>query len=573
MSISINSTLPVIAAQGVAADLVLQPGSVIDAQVLKVLSNDLVRIAISNLAIDVLTEIPLSAGQNLQLAVSQTPDGVRLAVVGQGSNAGTQGSTAAATTSPNTTAGAPGTIGEAAANPPTSAAPAANQLTAPERVALATAVESAATQQGSLAPLFANLGVVAASNSLPPALRQAISQVLAQQTNLDQNLTASDLKNAVQKSGIFLEASLASGSVSATAGIPDLKAALIVLRQALLSSLPAATGSTPPTPAQQPLASQPSSPQPASLQPSVSLGAPSTADAASAPHAAVTLTAAPPLSPQIEVHEILLPQARLAVAEDSSGSNGTPRIVLPPTLLNPGPRAATAAAALNFLQEIVQEFPRDVGKASLPATPLRGAGNDDVTVHTNTPPPPFRGALPSTQPVALPSIALEAPLATSVRHLLDDTESALARQTLLQVASLPDPGNTANARLDPAALRWNFEIPFVTPQGTAGTQFEISRDGGGNEAEATQQVWRARFSIDLEPAGPVHALVSLSGERTSVRMWAERPATVAQLRAGAAQLTQALSKAELVPGEIVIRDGAPPQAAPARAGHFLDRAL
>jgi hypothetical protein len=65
----------------------------------------------------------------------------------------------------------------------------------------------------------------------------------------------------------------------------------------------------------------------------------------------------------------------------------------------------------------------------------------------------------------------------------------------------------------------------------------------------------------------------LSGERTSVRMWAERPATVAQLRAGAAQLTQALSKAELVPGEIVIRDGAPPQSAPARAGHFLDRAL
>jgi hypothetical protein len=247
--------------------------------------------------------------------------------------------------------------------------------------------------------------------------------------------------------------------------------------------------------------------------------------------------------------------------------------VLAPTLLNSAPRAATVAAALNILQEVVQEFPRDVGKAPSPATPLQGARNDDVTVHTNTPPPPFRGALPSTQPVALPSIAPEAPLATSVRHLLDDTEAALARQTLLQVASLPDAGNLTRARLDPATPRWNFEIPFVTPQGTAVTQFEISRDGGGSEAEATQRVWRARFSIDLEPAGPVHALVSLSGERTSVRMWAERPATVAQLRAGAAQLTQALSKAELVPGEIVIRDGAPPQSAPARAGHFLDRAL
>jgi hypothetical protein len=589
MSISVNTSIPVIAAQGVAADIVLQPGSVINAQVLQVLSADLVRIAISNIPIDVLTEIPLAAGQNLQLAVSQTTDGgVRLAVVGQGSSAGTQGTAATAGASLNTPAVASGTVGEAAANPAPSGGPAANQLTAPEQVALTTAVANAATQQGSLSPLFANLSVVAASNNLPPALRQAISQVLAQQTNLDQNLTASDLKNAVQKSGIFLEASLASGPVLATAGIPDLKAALIVLRQALLSSLPTAPGSTPPAPAQQPLASQPSppspppsqqpspptsSPQPASPQPSVSPETPSTADAASAPHAAVTLTAAPPLSPEIDVHEILLPQARLPVAEDTSGSNEIPRIVLPPTLLNPAPRATTVAAALNILQEVVQEFPRDVGKAPSPATPLQGARNDDVTVHTNTPPPPFRGALPSTQPVALPSIAPEAPLATSVRHLLDDTEAALARQTLLQAASLPDAGNPTRVRLDPATPRWNFEIPFVTPQGTAVTQFEISRDGGGNEAEATQRVWRARFSIDLEPAGPVHALVSLSGERTSVRMWAERPATVAQLRAGAAQLTQALSKAELVPGEIVIRDGAPPQSAPARAGHFLDRAL
>ena len=104
-------------------------------------------------------------------------------------------------------------------------------------------------------------------------------------------------------------------------------------------------------------------------------------------------------------------------------------------------------------------------------------------------------------------------------------------------------------------------------------QFEVSRDGGGIEVEAAKAVWRARFSLDVEPAGPVHALVSLSGERTSVRMWAERPATAAQLRAGAAQLSQALSHAELQPGDIVIRNGTPPQAAPAPAGHFLDRAL
>ena len=62
MSISVTPTIPVIAAQGVAPDLVLQPGTVVDAEVLKLLADNLVRIAISGLAIDVLTEIPLSAG-------------------------------------------------------------------------------------------------------------------------------------------------------------------------------------------------------------------------------------------------------------------------------------------------------------------------------------------------------------------------------------------------------------------------------------------------------------------------------------------------------------------------------
>jgi hypothetical protein len=103
-------------------------------------------------------------------------------------------------------------------------------------------------------------------------------------------------------------------------------------------------------------------------------------------------------------------------------------------------------------------------------------------------------------------------------------------------------------------------------------QLEISRDRGGHEVEAAKRVWRARFSIDVEPSGPIHAQISLSGDRTSVRMWAERPATAAQLRAGASQLSQQLSRAELNPGDIVIRDGTPPQATVARAGHFLDRA-
>ena len=83
----INPVLPVLPAAeagAVAPELVLQPGTTIDATVLKVLSADLVRIAIAALSIDVKTEIPLQPGQTLKLAVSQTEDGIRLTNVTDG---------------------------------------------------------------------------------------------------------------------------------------------------------------------------------------------------------------------------------------------------------------------------------------------------------------------------------------------------------------------------------------------------------------------------------------------------------------------------------------------------------
>jgi hypothetical protein len=569
MSISVNPILPVIAAQSAVPDLVLQAGSVIDAQVLKILSDNLVRIAIANISIDVASEVPLVAGQALQLAATQMADGViRLAVVGQGAPA----------VSADTATLAPRAIADAVANPSSVATPSSNVLTPQERTAVSAAVQSAATQQESLAPLFANLAIAATSGGLPPRLQQAVMQVLSQRTSLDTALTGSDVQQAFQNSGIFLEASLASGSIS-QAGMPDLKAALIVLRQTLVSSLgPAA-------------AAESGSAQPAIIvQQAAAPGAIDISDADAAasqqaataqeiavprqllPQAEATPALASSIAPEVAVHELLSPQGRMPGEDDSGTPDGIARILLAATPLNAGSRAA-AAAGVNLLQEIMQPMPRIVGNVELPALMLQNARNEGVTFHTNTPPPPFRGALPSAQPVAPPLIASNTPLAVSVHHLLADTDAAIARQTLLQVASLPDRVDIPGARIDPATPRWNFEIPFMTPQGTAMAQFEISRDGGGAEVEAATRAWRARFSVDVEPAGPVHALISLNGDKTSVRMWAERPATAAQLRAGAAQLSQALSKANLQPGDILIREGTPPQPTPAPAGHFLDRAL
>jgi Flagellar hook-length control protein FliK len=608
MSIVINPAVPQVAAQvavqGATATVVLQPGTVVAAKVLQILGNDTVQIAIGGQSIAVQSQVPLQAGQTLQLAVSQGSDGtVRLAVVNPQGGAAASPTTAGPA---NATAVSDSvTLAPGIATPAISAVVVANnQLTPLESLAISVAAQIAATQQTSLAPLFANLGVAAGLTGLPPQLQQAVAQVLAQRTSLDPTLSGDDIKQAFQSSGLFLEASLAAGSVSASGGTPDLKAALIVLRQVLTTSLngataaqttqPAATqaAATPTTAALQ-QATTPGAVVPGQgTQPSVQLPSQVTSQAVPLTVGPETpITASPALAPLL-ASELVAPEMLLQGA-----ASPTPQAVLDlgvASIISPASTPADAAArsvassaALNLLQEVVQAGPLAAGNPSrlvlddgltlslLPAVAgARILGVDDGEfARTNVPPPPISGALPAAQPVMAATLVSNSPLETAMHHLLADTDGAIARQTLLQVASLPGQADTTAARLDPTAPRWNFEIPFMTPQGTAMAQFEISRDGGGNEIEAAKRVWRARFSLDLEPAGPVHAQVSLSGDRTSVRMWAERPATADQLRAGASQLSQALSRAELQPGDIVIRDGAPVQSASAPAGHFLDRAL
>jgi hypothetical protein len=640
MAITITPNLPSVAAtapSAPASGIALQAGQVITAEVLQVLGNNQVQIAIGNQTIEATTQVPLQVGQTLQLQVSQTSGGIGLAIVNQPSTGGSQaGAGVAATSNPVITL-SPSLAASLAANVTANAVTPANPLTPLETLAVSVAAQTAVTQQTSLAPLFADLNVAVGLPNLPPQIQQAVAQVLAQQTTLDPNLTGEAVQQAFQSSGILLEASLASGSAATPGVIPDLKAALIVLRQALTSALPdgtvtsgaatttsaPATASTPQAAASQAAATTEATPSGTSTsgaapqEPAISGSVPTPA-AANTAQPATVLTAAvlaetsellaqagalPAAAvaqgaPQ-EILSALLTAAPTAVAASTASSSapaiaqqvlelaaGSATLAPAASSADAAVRAAAASAALNLLQEVLQASPVVAGSVSnmalqssqlLSLLPVvtgtrTAAGVDDADfARTSIPPPPINGALPSAQPVAPATLAAHVPVEAAMQHLLDDTDGAIARQTLLQIASLPGQVDPSASRIDASAPRWNFEIPFLTPQGTAMAQFEISRDGG-REATSAKATWRARFSLNVEPAGPVHALVSLNGDRTSVKMWAERPSTATQLRAGVSQLSQALSRAELTPGDIVIRDGAPQQPAAAPAGHFLDRA-
>lgn len=534
MPTPVTSIVPVSAASPLAdaatPDLLLQAGSVVDARVVSVLADNLVRIAIANLSLDVMSEVALSPGQNLQLAVSQNDGAIRLAVLGGA------GETAAdvVTLTPR--------AASLVESPPLAPLAGAvhNALTPSEQAAVTVASAAAVTRQGSQAPLFANLASVITGSHLPPGLKQAVLDVLAQQTPLDTGLDGGDIESAFQKSGLFLEASLAAGVTPSSGARPDLKAALLVLRQALgtiETAVPPRQGALIPT------------------------GAGGTPQAGVAPAAAGGTAQA--ASPSTEIAEQpQMPRSANPAAAVPAGSAGG--------VSQAATRTMSAGLAASLLQEVTQDLPRLTG--NVPGSNKAVPDGHIFEAAGHATPPPFRGALPAPQSIAAPSLAPDTPLAATVHRLLDDTDAAIARHTLLQVASLPDRTDAGGHRIDSAAPQWNFEIPFATPQGTAMAQFEISRDGGNEPADPAKRAWRARFSLNVEPAGPVHALITLNGDKTFVRMWAERPATAQQLRAGVGELSQALTRAELKPGDIVIRDGTPPQPAPARAGHFLDRA-
>jgi hypothetical protein len=544
MATPISSITPVSAASPVAdaatPDLVLQAGSVVDARVVSVLADNLVRIAIANLSLDVMSEVALSPGQNLQLAVSQNDGTIRLAVMG--------GAGEAAADQVTLTPAAASLVDSPSLAPSTNAA--RNPLTPSEQVAVTMASAEAASKQGSQAPLFANLASVVTGSDLPAGLKQAVLDVLAQQTPLNTALDGGDIESAFQKSGLFLEASLAAGATPSPGAVPDLKAALLVLRQTLAATSGALETGAPQAPAQG-----------AALPTSVTT-TPQTAPSALQAAGEAAQAALPSPNPEIAQPTQMPRGAALAAAVLADMANATPQAA--------GPRTMSAGLAASLLQEVTQSLPRMIG--NLPGSNKAVPDGHIFEAAARATPPPFRGALPSPQSIASPSLVPDTPLAATVHRLLDDTNAAIARQTLLQVASLPDRTDASGHRIDPAVPQWNFEIPFATPQGTAMAQFEISRDGGNESTDLAKRAWRARFTLNVEPAGPVHALITLNGDKTFVRMWAERPATAQQLRAGIGDLNQALTRAELKPGDIVVRDGTPPQPAPARAGHFLDRA-
>lgn len=184
-------------------------------------------------------------------------------------------------------------------------------------------------------------------------------------------------------------------------------------------------------------------------------------------------------------------------------------------------------------------------------------------------PPPHRGAAPLAQQPATPSITILDTRAAGIQ-LLAETGGALARQTLLQIASLPDAA--APQKPSDAPPKLTMDIPLATPLGTAIVQLQIEHDEERQDGETnSEKTWRINLAIDIEPLGPVRASVSQTGGVTHVALMAERKDSAKALRDDLPMLELSLAEAALDVGDLQCRTGKPRLPA-APSGLFVDRA-
>jgi flagellar hook-length control protein FliK len=429
----------------------LAPGDVITALVLSLIKDTTFRLQLPAGTLDVQADKPLVPGTRVELAVAGTeaeptitltalPDSGKTSRVGAGLQTG-----------------AP--IDAQSATRPQVQAPLSQPDTSVQIAA--TIVRDAATRQGGIAPLYADLEASIAQPSLPiPApVVAAAKQLFALRldTTGPVSIDADDIKAALERSGLVIDPAPASAGPR-PAGPLDARAVLLSLREALTNWENAER----------------------------------------------------------------TPQQTMAAA-----SSAAPASVMPP------------AAAAN---------------------PSRASG--PMLPYPNGPTVPQAAADSSLPPNATPrELAL---------HLLDKTDSAIAREMLLKIASLPDRADL-NTKPADATSRMTFDIPMATANGTAVAQIRIERDGAQRNGDTVQPVWRANFSVDIEPIGAVHVRISLIGGKAAVTLNAERSDSAESLSAGLPLLEAGLRNAELEPGILNCQVGQP-AAASADHGLYVDHA-
>ena len=183
------------------------------------------------------------------------------------------------------------------------------------------------------------------------------------------------------------------------------------------------------------------------------------------------------------------------------------------------PAADDFKAALLALRRALADIPTGRPGATLTRSPI------------DTPPPLVQRPLvpqPRAADLQIPDDDVDA----LVGQLRTDTRAALSRVEIAQLESHPQMG------------LWIVEIPLAGVRGYDVLQLRIEE--GKPVAGEAEGPWTVGFAIDPPSLGAVQGEIQLRVPRVSVRLWAQRPETVARLENEFVALRRLLEKSGLV---------------------------
>lgn len=199
---------------------------------------------------------------------------------------------------------------------------------------------------------------------------------------------------------------------------------------------------------------------------------------------------------------------------------------------------------------------------------LEGGEIAPVAPVSRRPPPPMRHAQPRGLRGEAPSLPDAASPREAARTLLHQTDGALSRLKLTQLASQPPEGARAAAL---PATDFIVELPMLLGQELSLAQLQVQRDAEGKGRRRGERGWRVRFAVSFSVIGEVGAQISLLGSTANVALWAAEEQTAQALEAMLPELKPALEAKGLTVGALGIRRGVPqPETVPA-AGRLMDR--
>ncbi|MEJ2344742.1 MAG: flagellar hook-length control protein FliK [Gammaproteobacteria bacterium] len=365
---------------------------------------------------------------------------------------------------------------------------------APAPAPLEAIVRQALPRQSGLAPLLANLGSLVMNESadppLPGPLQQLLRNLWGALPRKSTVTTAAGLRRAVQDAGTFMEAKLAR---AAAEGRPapiasDFKAALLRLHAALR--------------------------QQADAEPS------------------------PPRAPAQPTPETPAGAASRATARDHGNDTPLPQ----------------SAAGRDAAREPMPAAPRAEPPASRPAPdaqPERAPPRPTPAAAPVKPLlPPLQEALPQAQARVAPSLLrLNSPQQLA-RALLTQTDGALARLHLSQVASHTTGTDSRHV--------WLLEVPVRRQDAADVLHLRIARDDAADTpAASARHRWTVELALDLPGLGPVKARVGVAGEQVATTFWAAHERTAQLFRGSLSELRRQLQDAGLEVAALDCHTGLP----------------